>query len=100
MIAKLKQHAKQLGPKEDGVKIPFALSITSSIPDTHVWSMTITDRTLKYLPINTKTNMDYRPKLVNEQTGQFYHITTFEDFKETLMLMKVGASFSVFYSTF
>jgi hypothetical protein len=29
MIAKLKQHTKHLGPKEDGVKIPFALSITN-----------------------------------------------------------------------
>jgi hypothetical protein len=92
MIAKLKQHTKQLGPKEDGVKIPFALSITSSIPDTHVWSMTMTDRTIKYLSIITKMNMDARPKLVNEQTGQFYPIATFEDLKQTLNLMQVGAS--------
>jgi hypothetical protein len=92
MIAKLKQHTKQLGPKEDGVKIPFALSITSSIPDSHVWSMTITDRTIKYLSIITKMNMDVRPKLVNEQTAQFFPIATFEDLKETLKLMQVGAS--------
>jgi hypothetical protein len=92
MIAKLKQHTKKLGPKEDGVKIPFALSITSSIPDGYVWSMTITDRTIKYLSIITKMNMDARPKLVNEQTGQFYPIATFEDLKETLKLMQVGAS--------
>jgi hypothetical protein len=36
--------------------------------------------------------MDARPKLVNEQTGQFYPIATFEDLKETLKLMQVGAS--------
>jgi hypothetical protein len=92
MIAKLKQHTKHLGPKEDGVKIPFALSITNSIPDNHVWSMTITDRTIKYLGIITKVNMDARPRLVNEQTGQFFPIATFEDLKETLKLMQVGAS--------
>jgi hypothetical protein len=92
VIAKLKQHTKHLGPKEDGVKIPFALSITNSIPDGHVWSMTITDRTIKYLGIITKVNMDARPRLVNEQTGQFFPIATFEDLKETLKLMQVGAS--------
>ena len=92
MIAKLKQHTKYLGPKEDGVKIPFVLSITNSIPDNHVWSMTITDRTIKYLGIITKVNMDARPKLVNEETGQFFPIATFEDLKETLKLMRVGAS--------
>jgi hypothetical protein len=92
MIAKLKQHTKHLGPKEAAVKIPFALSITSSIPDGHVWSMTVTDRTIKYLAIITKMNMDSRPKLVNEQTGQFYPIATFDDLKETLKLMQVGAS--------
>jgi hypothetical protein len=92
MIAKLKQHTNNLGPKEDGIKIPFALSITSSIPDGHVWSMTIADRTIKYLAIITKMNLDSRPRLVNEQTGQFYPIATFEDLKETLKLMQVGAS--------
>ena len=92
MIAKLRQHTKHLGPKEDGVKIPFALSITDSIPDNHVWSMTITDRTIKYLGIITKVNMDARPKLVNEQTDQFFPIATFDDLKETLKLMQIGAS--------
>ena len=91
-IAKLKQHTKHLGPKEDGIKIPFALSITNSIPDSHVWSMTITDRTIKYLGIITKVNMDARPRLVNEKTGQFFPIATFQDLKETLKLMQIGAS--------
>ncbi len=36
--------------------------------------------------------MDSRPKLVNEQTDQFYPISIFEDLKETLKLMQVGAS--------
>jgi hypothetical protein len=92
MTAKLKQHTKHLGPKEDGVKIPFALSISSSIPNNHVWSMTVTERTMKYLAVITKINMDARPKLVNEQTGQFYPIATFEDLKTKLNLMQVGAS--------
>jgi phosphopantetheine adenylyltransferase len=92
MIAKLKQHTKHLGPKEDGVKIPFVKSITASIPSNHVWSMTITERTMKYLAIITKMNMDSRPRLVNEQAGHFYPISTFEDLKETFKLMQVGAS--------
>jgi hypothetical protein len=83
MIAKLKQHTKHLRPKEDGIKIPFALSIRS---------MTVTDRTIKYLGVIAKVKMDARPKLVNEQTGQFFPIATFEDLKETLKLMQVGAS--------
>jgi hypothetical protein len=54
--------------------------------------MTITDRTIKYLGIITKVNMDARPRLVNEHTGQFFPISTFEDLKWTLKLMQVGAS--------
>jgi Bifunctional DNA primase/polymerase, N-terminal len=92
LVAKLKQHTKRLEPKEYGVKIPFALSVTASIPDNHLWSMTITDRTIKYLSVITKMNMDSRPRLVNEQTGQFYPISTFDDLKQTLNLMQVGAS--------
>jgi hypothetical protein len=35
--------------------------------------------------------LDARPRLVNERTGQFFPIATFEDLKETLKLMQVGA---------
>ena len=46
--------------------------------------MTIMDRTMRYLAIITKVNMDSRPKIVDTQTGKFYPISTFEDLKETL----------------
>ena len=36
--------------------------------------------------------MDHRPRLVDKNTGAFYPISTFEDLKETLELMEMGAS--------
>src|SRR5919202_2637692 len=54
--------------------------------------MTITDRTMRYLAIITKVNMDSRPKILDTQTGRFYPISTFEDLKETLQLMRMASS--------
>ncbi len=36
--------------------------------------------------------MDSRPKLLDVNTGKFYPISTYVDFKETLNLMQVAAS--------
>ncbi len=92
LTAKLKQHSKHFEPKQSGVKIPFEAAIVDSIPNNQVWNMTVTERMMKYLSIITKANMDSRPKLVNEDNGKFYPISTFDDLKETLKLMEIGAS--------
>ncbi|MGA9154569.1 MAG: hypothetical protein WBZ36_28625 [Candidatus Nitrosopolaris sp.] len=94
IVAKLKQHSAYLKPKESGIVIPFHNAISKSIPvsENQPWSMTVTDRTFKYLSIVTKINMDNRPRVVNTETGQFWPITTFEDLKETLFLMERAAS--------
>jgi hypothetical protein len=92
LVAKLKLHSKSLEQKEYGVKIPFALSVTNSVPNNQVWGMTVADRTIKYLATITKVHMDARPRIVNDETGQFWPIATFEDLREALFLMQVGAT--------
>jgi len=80
-----------LKPKESGIKIPFIGSI--SVPPNDVWSMTVTDRMMRYLAIITKVNMDNRPRLVRKDNPNiFLPIATFEDFKETLELMELAGS--------
>jgi hypothetical protein len=54
--------------------------------------MTVNDRIIKYLSVIVKTRLDFRPKIVNTETGQFYPVATFEDLKDTLYLMQVAAS--------
>jgi hypothetical protein len=49
--------------------------------------MTVTERTVKYLSIITKINMDSMPRVVDTETGQFWLIATFGYLKETLLLM-------------
>jgi hypothetical protein len=92
LLAKLRQHSKDLQSKDSGVKIPFVKAVSDSIPNTKVWNMTIVERMMKYITIIAKVNMDFRPKLVNEQTGQIYPIATFEDLKGALKLMERGAN--------
>jgi CBS domain-containing protein len=93
IIAKLKVHSKYLGPKQTGVKIPFAMTVTGSLPnDGNVWNMTVAERVMKYLSMNTKLHMDQRPRLVHKETGAFYPITTFEDLKDTMQLMERAAT--------
>ena len=94
IIAKLKQQKKHLGPKESGVKVPFALTLEQSLPveEGEVWKMTVGERIMKYLAMVTKLNMDCRPRLVHKKTGAFYPIFTFEDLKDTLALMERGES--------
>jgi hypothetical protein len=94
IIAKLKQHKKYLGPKESGIRVPFALTLQDSLPveEGEVWKMTVEERTMKYLSMVTKLNMDCRPRIVNKETDAFYPISTFEDLKETMVLMERGAS--------
>jgi hypothetical protein len=94
IVAKLKHHSTYLNPKESGILIPFHNAISKCIPvsENQPWSMTVTERTCKYLSIITKVNMDYRPRIVDTKTGQFWPIATFEDLKETLLLMERAAS--------
>lgn len=92
IVEKLINHSKFLNPKESGIRVPFAESISHSIPSDNVWSMTVMERLMRYLSIVTKVNMDSRPRYVNIKTGAFYPISTFQDLKETLHLMERGAS--------
>ena len=54
--------------------------------------MTVNDRLIKYLSVTTKIHMDFRPRLVNKETGQSYPIAALDDLKETLYLIQVAAS--------
>jgi len=92
LVEKLKNHSKYFGSKQSGIKIPFDRAIIRSIPGNDVWSMTVADRTIRYLSIITKMNMDSRPRFVDAQTGAFYPISTFDDLKEVLEVMERGAS--------
>jgi hypothetical protein len=93
VIAKLKQHTKYLPPKHPGVKIPYSRTVLESLPDDgRVWQMTVAERLMKYLSMNTKLHMDQRPRLVHKETGAFYPIATFEDLRDTLLLMERAAS--------
>lgn len=91
MVEKLENHSKYLKPKQSGVKIPFIRSI--STPNNDVWSMTVTDRMMRYLTIITKVNMDSRPRLVRKDNRDiFVPICIFEDLRQTLVLMERGGS--------
>jgi hypothetical protein len=95
IVEKLIDHSKLLAPKESGVKICFAKSIAFGIHkgrDVEEWAMTVMDRTMRYLAIITKVNMDSRPKIIDTKTGKFYPISTFEDLKDTLQLMGMASS--------
>jgi hypothetical protein len=92
---KLIDHSKLLGPKESGVKISFIKSIAHGIHkggDIGEWGMTVMDRTMRYLTIIAKVNMDSRPRIIDTKTGKFYPISTFDDLKETLELMGMASS--------
>lgn len=92
IVQKLKAHSAYLKPKESGVKVPFLKAIVNGIPSDNVWAMTVIDRTMRYLTLITKINMDSRPRIVDTRTGAFSPISTFEDLKEVLMLMERGGS--------
>lgn len=92
IVEKLKNHSSCLKPKESGVRILFEQAIASAIPHNDVWGMTVMDRTMRYLSIITKVNMDSRPRLVNIRNGTFYPISTFKDLEATLSLMERGGS--------
>ena len=94
VISKLELQKQYLGPKESGVKIPYALTVEESLPveDGEVWQMTVGERTMKYLVMITKLNMDSRPRIVHRETGAFYPISTYEDLRETMLLMERGGS--------
>ena len=92
IIAKLKHHSKSLEPKELGIRMPFSIARSIPASNNQVWSMTVMERILKYLAIITKVNMDNRPKIVDNETGQFYPICTFDDLKETLQIMATATA--------
>ena len=78
IIAKLKQHSRNLKSKDSGIKIPNPINeaISKSIPvsENHVWSMTVQGRLMNYLTIITKINMNSRPVILDKETGQSYPI--------------------------
>ena len=96
MIAKLKQQSKNLKPKNPGIYIPTplirAISRSIQVAEHKVWSMTIMERLMRYLGIIVKEKMDYRPQMVDNETGQCLPIATFNDLQETLQLMEIVAS--------
>jgi hypothetical protein len=91
IIDKLIDLSKLLGPKESCVKTAIAYGIHRG-RDIGEWGMTIMDRTMRYLAIITKINMDSRCKIIDTQTGKFYPISTVGDLKETLELMGHASS--------
>jgi hypothetical protein len=95
IIAKLKQHSKNLKQKASGIKIPNPIidAISESIPvsENQVWSMTVQMRLMKYLAIITQVNMNNRPAILDKETDQSYPIMILEDLKESLGLMQRAA---------
>jgi hypothetical protein len=72
LCKKLKDHNQKFidnDIKDNGVKIPYASILYSSLPTSDAWFMTILSRLLNYITITTKVNMDSRPKLVDSETG-------------------------------
>ncbi len=102
LVAKIKRHSKFLQQRQTGVRVSFEESVRSAMPtgkDHEVWLMTVSGRLIKYLAIITKVNMDSRWKIVDTETGQFWPISTYEDLREAMMLMKSGASSIRLYQT-
>jgi hypothetical protein len=77
--------------KGNGVKVPYASILSSSMPTSDAWSMTILSRLLNYIGIITKVNIDSRPKLVDTETGVSYPISIYDDLKEALEIMKTAS---------
>lgn len=93
IVEKLIDHSKLLNPGETGVKVAFTESINHGLGgDEREWSMTVMDRTIRYLSVITKVRMDFRPRIVNTENGAFYPISTFEDLQETLQFMALASS--------
>lgn len=102
IVRKLVDHSKHLKPKESGVKIAFTKTIGHAIEGdpNDVWRMTVMERTMRYLDIITKVNMDSRPRLIPVSNTEieegaeeeFYPIATFQDLQETLQLMGMASS--------
>ena len=95
IVDKLIDHSSVFGAKKSGVKICFFNFVAHGIhkgKESEEWAMTVMDRTVRYLAIITKVNMDSRPKIVDTKTGKFYPISTFEDLRETFQLMRMASS--------
>ena len=92
MFEKIKYHSSFLGPKQSGIKLFFGPAIANAIPGKDPWSMTVTERIMKYLSVIAKIHMDSRPRLVNKETGAFYIIPTFEDLRTVLDLIDKAGS--------
>ena len=99
IFEKLRHHSSLLDQKdrETGVKIYFWQSLHHAIPAEDPWSMTVTDRIIMYLSVYAKIRMDFRPRLVNKETGAFYIIPIFEDLRDTFDIMDRGGSNVRFY---
>ncbi len=97
LCIKLKVHAHKCLDNNitgNGVKIPYASILSSSLPSSDSWSMTILSRLLNYIAIITKVKMDSRPKVVDIETGVYYPISIYDDLREALEIMRT-ASLSV-----
>jgi hypothetical protein len=97
LCKKLKEHNQAFlynDITDNGVKILYVSILYSSLPTSDAWSMTVLTRLLNYIAIVTKVNMGSRPKIVDMQTGVFYPMSTYDDLKEALEIMKT-ASLSV-----
>ena len=90
----LKEHTKNLGPKESGVRILFEETLSHAMPCDDVFQMTVSDRMARYLAIITKVKMSSRPRFVHKMTGAFYPIATFDDLKEAFSMMEMGGAIS------
>ena len=77
--------------KGNGVKIPYASVISSGLPSSDSWSMTVFTRLLNYIAIITKVNMDSRPKVVDIETEVYYPISIYDDLKEALEIMRTAS---------
>ncbi len=94
LCKKLKDHNQKFlenDIKTNGVKIPYALILSSNLSTSDSWSMTILDRLLNYIAIITKVNMESRPRLVDTQTGVYYLISIYDDLKEALEIMETAS---------
>src|SRR6476659_1631075 len=94
LCKKLKDHNQKFidnDIKGNGVKVPYSSILSSNLPTSDVWSMTILSRLLNYIGIITKVNMDARPKLVDTETDVYYPISIYDDLKEALEIMKTAS---------
>ncbi len=94
LCMKLKDHSQNFLENNisgNGLIIPYASILSSSLSSSDSWSMTVLSRLLNYITIITKVNMDSRPKVIDIQTGVSYPISIYDDLKEALEIMETAS---------